>query len=254
MKIFDSLVHPTLSGKANKHGISTSFDEIDGALKKLSIEKILAIGMPEPDYTHLKFFNECSKYSRFVPVAALTCSSEPEIEIKEIKEIGYKAIKIHPRSLKGKLDKDQLLKTLLSSEAHGLKVLLCTYCYSDIRDQYHLSLLDMLDVISRTPPSLKIMLVHGGVFDLLKVLEISKYTENVLVDLSFTLMKYSGTSLDLDIIYALNNFDRKICVGSDFPDFTLENFERRIISLSNNLPLEKKENILFKNLEKFMDL
>lgn len=254
MKIFDSLVHPLLSGKKNKHGISTSFEDIHASLAGTGIEKLMAIGMPTEDYEHLKFFQECQKYSAFIPVAALTLSEAPEKELHRIKDIGYSAIKIHPRSLAGTLSVSVLQKALEEAALLDLRVLLCTYCFFDVRSATHLLLDEIVRVVSRSPRSLKLMLVHGGVFDLLKILEMSKYSDNILVDLSYTMMKYKGSSMDLDIDYAMNFFDRRVCIGSDYPDFTLKDFSERALLLSKELPDNKRENILYRNLSAFMDL
>ena len=42
---------------------------------------------------------------------------------------------------------------------------------------------------------------------------------NVLLDLSNTLLRYQGSSLDRDIAWLFRSFDRRICIGSDYPDY-----------------------------------
>ncbi len=164
LKIFDSLVHPTLSGDINKHGTSTSFSDIALALASTSIKKILAVGMPSKSYEHEKFYKACQQHPQFIPVAALTLNTAPVKELRYIKEVGYKAIKIHPRSLVGRLD-EEILETILNEAAElDLRVLLCTYCYFDLRNQNNIFLTDLLKVVSKSPKNLKLVLVHGGVF------------------------------------------------------------------------------------------
>jgi predicted TIM-barrel fold metal-dependent hydrolase len=44
---------------------------------------------------------------------------------------------------------------------------------------------------------------------------------NVYVDLSYTFIKYGGSSVELDIKYLLNHFDNRLLFGSDFPEVSL---------------------------------
>jgi hypothetical protein len=70
----------------------------------------------------------------------------------------------------------------------------------------------------------------------------------VLLDLSFTLCRYEGSSVDLDIRYLFQNFDQRICVGSDNPQFTLAQFRKRFDELSADLDPEKRMNAAHRNL------
>ncbi len=47
------------------------------------------------------------------------------------------------------------------------------------------------------------------------------------LDLSFTLLRYAGSSLDADIRFFVENLDQRLVVGSDYPDyFPAEAFSR----------------------------
>ena len=66
-----------------------------------------------------------------------------------------------------------------------------------------------------------------------------------------TMIKYEGSSIDDDIKFLFKNFDERICVGSDHPEYSHEKFRERFNFFSKGLTLKKKENIAFKNLERF---
>jgi len=74
----------------------------------------------------------------------------------------------------------------------------------------------------------------------------------VLLDLSFTLCKYEGSSIDLDIRYLFEKFDRRICIGSDSPEFDLSKLRQRFNQLTEGLDIVKKKNIGFQNLQAYV--
>jgi len=69
-----------------------------------------------------------------------------------------------------------------------------------------------------------------------------------------TICKYEGSSIDLDLEFMFQQFDRRICIGSDFPEYTLAKLRERFKLLSKNIDLKKKENITFRNISSFCDL
>ena len=60
-------------------------------------------------------------------------------------------------------------------------------------------------------------------------------------------MKYEFSSVDNDIKYLFHNFDKKIMLGSDWPEINYKKFIKRINFFSKNLKKEKKINIYYKN-------
>jgi len=83
-------------------------------------------------------------------------------------------------------------------------------------------------------------------------MEICRPYQNVLLDLSFKLCRYEGSSVDLDIRYLFQNFDQRICVGSDNPQFSLAQFRRRFDELTAGLDREKSLNAAHRNLRSFI--
>jgi predicted TIM-barrel fold metal-dependent hydrolase len=96
--------------------------------------------------------------------------------------------------------------------------------------------------------------MHGGTVRLLETIEIVRSYNNVLLDLSFTICKYNGSSLDMDIQFAFDTYDRRICIGSDFPEFSPRDLRERFIFFSNAIPHEKAENIAYRNIAHFLHL
>lgn len=48
--------------------------------------------------------------------------------------------------------------------------------------------------------------------------EIVRPMEHVLLDLSLTATRFADTSIGRDIEWLMRTFDRRICIGSDFPE------------------------------------
>ena len=77
---------------------------------------------------------------------------------------------------------------------------------------------------------------------------------NTLLDLSLTLCKYAGSSLDMDIQFLFKSFDRRVCIGSDHPEIRLSQVRERFNHFAANTAKEKAENIAYKNILSFTEI
>ena len=68
-----------------------------------------------------------------------------------------------------------------------------------------------------------------------------------------TMQKYKGSSIEKDIFYLFKNFDENICIGSDHPEFSPKQLRNDFVYYSAKLDQKKKNNIAFKNLNKFFN-
>jgi len=252
--IFDSLTHPTLDGSfLGKEG--TTFKQVAKELKESGYRKACAIGMPGiGKYSHKDYYQACKKYDVFYPVAAIDFNKELSKEIEEIYSIGYRAIKIHPRFLEKSFSLEKLKEYFGLVESRGIVTFLCTYSYSNIYENNQcLNFENLVKVLSSCKPT-KIVLLHGGVVEVMKYAELVRHNPNLLLDLSLTILKYRKSSIDADIEFLFNHFDRRICIGTDYPDFNFIQLKNRVESLSRDLDVEKLENITYKNLENFLEI
>ena len=83
---------------------------------------------------------------------------------------------------------------------------------------------------------------------MLELAEVARSFPSLLLDLSFTLCKYEGSSVDADLRFLFRRFDRRICVGSDDPEFSLGDLRRRFDELSEGLDEGRRERIGWGNL------
>lgn len=94
--------------------------------------------------------------------------------------------------------------------------------------------------------------MHGGCERIMEFAEFVRFSKNILLDLSLTIMKYRNSSIDNDIKFLFQNYDQKITLGSDYPEINYKEFIKRIKFFSRGLTKKKKDNIYFKNFLRFI--
>jgi predicted TIM-barrel fold metal-dependent hydrolase len=261
--IFDSLTHPTMNGRwmHEKYGHKNTLDELLLQMSRANIKWAFAVGMGvgigayiEDKYA--QYIN--SKANNVFPVAFMDYnvikdqSGDSVIQkyIERLVDLGYRGIKIHPRIANVPYLDPRNAEIIKTADQQGLNVLLCTYPYHASSLYLQNTIDNLFSLLLRIENS-KLILLHGGAVQLMQVCEIARHFPNVLVDLSFTLCKYEKSSIDDDIFYLFNSFDRRICIGSDSPEFSPECLRNRFNYFSIDLDVDKKVNIAYKNLLEF---
>jgi len=260
-KIFDSCTHPTLTGKWGfnkkiKSNNPASFEKLNKQLIKNNYYKACAIGFDNFEkYDHHKFIKQCEKYKNLVPIAGLNPKKKKSVlkkEIKLIKKLGYKGIKLHPRISNFNLLNKNLYNVLEFVENEKLVLMLCCYPNPSLNGNNRYDYVPTLLNLFKNIDSLKVILMHGGCYKLLELSEfVRQNSKNFLLDLSMTIIRYKGSSIDADIKYLLKNLDERICIGSDYPEYSLNELKTRFKELSMGISLKKKQNIFYKNLDRF---
>ncbi len=257
--LFDSLTHPTLDGTWIDGGRrDNTLSRLEAEMAANHVEWACAVGMKDIGGYALEAYADFIRSSskNILPVAYYDFhESDSALEINrqldDIARCGYVAIKIHPGFSRIDLRSPGLRAVLGEAAARRLPVLLCTFLYRQPYLTAPCSHLDLAPLLSHLPESSKIVLLHGGDVNLLGLMEIVRPYPNTLLDLSFTLCRYEGSSVDLDIRYLLQNFDQRVCVGSDNPQFSLAQFRRRFDELSAGIDPEKRKNTAHRNLQSF---
>lgn len=260
--IVDSLTHPTLNsnwikpddlGKSNILALLKQMDENN-------IIKAFAVGMQGignyNEEQYVKFIQEAS--DKLIPIAfyhfsSMRSESEIEERLKVISTLGYRGIKIHPRIGELSLNHELLPFLIQSANSKKLIVQICTYFYDSKRGSNENNIISLISLLEKISDQ-KLILVHSGSVKLMEYHEIARVFPKILLDLSFTLCKYEGSSIDLDISHLFKYFDQRICIGSDFPEFSLFDLRRRFNHFSEGLSKQKKQNISHKNILDYYEL
>jgi predicted TIM-barrel fold metal-dependent hydrolase len=190
--------------------------------------------------------------NRFVPVGSINPAASDTTEqvarsVSELAQLGFAGLKLHPRLNRYDPLDDRCLAAIRAAEKHGLVVFVDTLFRQPNRVTRHP--VDIVDKIANHCPQAKCVLLHGGGPCLLEMSQLVCLHANLILDLSFTLLRYQGSSLDQDIGYLCEHLDRRLIVGSDFPEYLPSQALERILQLTAALPAEKRENILFRNLQ-----
>lgn len=258
--LFDSLTHPTLDGSwIGSAAVNNTLPELESEMTAHNIAWAFAVGMKDIGGYDLEAYADYIRTAsqRVFPIAYYDFNESDtgrEIisKLENISRCGYLGIKLHPGLSGIDIRGEGLREVLCEAGSRQLPVLLCTFLCRQTHHGLPCSYLDfgpLLDSLAEHP---KMILLHGGDVNVLGLMEICRPYQNVLLDLSFTLCRYEGSSVDLDLRYLFQNFDQRICVGSDNPQFSLAQFRRRFDELSAGVDREKKLNAAHRNLRSFI--
>lgn len=263
LPIFDSLTHPMPDGNW-LHPAYDNKNTLDTLLKQMleaNVKWALGVGMGPKvggynENNYAQFISD--KTDNIFPVAYIDYPLLRDANnltitqyVKKLSELGYVGIKLHPRFGQFSFCEPQVANIIKIAAEFDLATFLCTYCWensanSGLNDPF--SMMKLLASLDGAP----VILLHGGGVLLMEYIEIARAFSNVLLDLSLTICKYKGSSVDLDIKFAFSQFDRRICVGSDGPEFLSTTLRERFNEFSEGVAKEKLENIAYKNLFSFI--
>ncbi len=255
--IFDSLTHPTING----NWLKKKYDGLNDPARLIEqmdisgIQWAFAVGMgPVGGYQEAEYAGFIKQASdRLFPVAFIAeeaLSKPHNVYLQSLKDLGYVGIKIHPRLSGIGYDHPRLADFILQADALKLPVFCCTYFWDKSSNAQSIGLNTLLDLLSRVRNA-KIILLHGGAVRLLELAEVVRAFDNLLLDLSSTLCKYEGSSIDMDISYLFRFFDQRICIGSDGPEYLPSDLRRRFSFFAHGVEKSKANNIAFGNLAVF---
>jgi len=255
--LFDSLGHATVDGNWLESDLDASFNSYSNQLKENQYIGGVVVGLSGKNaYQHVDFLNLSKNYSNLYPVAGFDPLIEPLSTIENLKKNGFYAIKIHPRfsNIDLSYNKKYLVDCFKVCADLDFPIFLCTFNQCKVESYQSIDPLYSLADILKESMNTKVLLVHGGVHDLMKYSDFARFNHNILIDLSLVIMKYAGSSLDLDIEFLFKHFDQKICIGSDYPEYSLSEVKGRFNEFAKDISVEKKENIASKNISRFLNL
>lgn len=253
IQIFDSLAHPTISGGWLGSSLRADFELLADELQQAHFIGACAVGLAGiEDYAHHRFIESCRRHPNLIPIAGFDPSRESLESLRDLIQLGFRGIKIHPRFSRLTQDLESIVPALQAAGRADMTVFLCTYMHCNLgnypaRDSFN-SIVDLL----REAPKTRVILVHGGDVDLLRFAELVRFNENLLLDLSMTMMKYAGSSIDDDIAFLFHQFDRRICIGTDWPEYRPQQVRERFEHFASDLAIDKQQNIASRNLLAFL--
>tara|TARA_B100000886_G_scaffold340156_2_gene308196 strand:+ start:1637 stop:2437 length:801 start_codon:yes stop_codon:yes gene_type:complete len=262
LKIFDTLIHSGISPLWPSK--PTKDIKITNIITLINQEKLLkgALVQTSPWFDtsnsielFYKFINSNKGPKHVIPVATIPFLSFEKIKsfIRDAIDIGFTVFKIHPRFSKHSQKDLEIILDYILPKAHLVQV--CTYQNQEIKDLSNLSdrnnLIELLAYKSNLY-SKPVMLMHAFDVSILKAHSVVRHNKYLILDLSMTILKYDQSSIDNDIIYLFKHFDRRISVGSDYPEWSFEQLERKLKILGEYTTEDKLKNILYNNVEEIL--
>jgi predicted TIM-barrel fold metal-dependent hydrolase len=253
--LFDSLSHPTLTGDWFGRGVDTSFDTLVRDMREAAFTRACAVGLAGHEgYEHASFAARCRTFPQLVPIAGVAPKPAAEIdrELDTIRELGFRGIKLHPRISGFGYDDPHLAETFKSATRRGLPVFLCTYFHAPIELYPDHDPLYCVARALKSAPDTRLVLLHGGTVELMRWMQFARHTPGILFDISFTLMRYRGSSLDADLAWLFHEFYDRTCLGTDHPEFSHGDVRTRFQELAERAPPEAASKIGGLNLAQFL--
>jgi predicted TIM-barrel fold metal-dependent hydrolase len=247
--LFDANAHPALA----PDGSTENFSTLKALLDEAGFRGACAVGLPAKNGFALQPYLDGASAHGFFPVAAWNITPDARKQIADLARLGYRAIKTHPR-LSGLSVRDPGFVDVLRAAAEtGMTVFHCCYQFSaDARHPVD-PLPALMDAVAGAP-GLRMVLLHGGTVELLRYAEAIRANRNLLLDLSFTLNRYDGSSLDQDIGFLFRTFDQRICIGSDYPDYAPAQVRARFEYFAAGLAQDKRDNIGWRNITTLLEI
>ncbi len=246
--LFDSNAHPD----AVKDPSDDSYADYVNCARDAGFVGACAVGLPGTD--PVQHLHHCREAGFLTPVAPWQASGTRRLgrAVRTLSALGYRALKVHPRWGGPTVGSREFRQLLRCADDLDMVVFLCTYPFGSAKLGLGDRLLHDLDSAIAAAPNTRLVLLHGGAIDLLRWIEFCRANEHLLLDLSHTLVKYAGSSLDDDLAFAFANFDRRICVGTDHPYYSIDDVVCRLELFLGDIPEHKRQNILRRNIEDYL--
>ena len=209
------------------------------------------------DYDKKKFFefkNSFENTNFFYPVYHLQKKQNIQKQFKFFKKENIKLVKIHPRFLSKDLNKNYnfFKKIFLLSDKYRINIMFCTFD-SFVAKSLHYNNLNLISKLINLTKNIKIILMHSGGTKILSYYERFRFVDKVILDLSYTAQHFSKTSVMKDIVFLIDNFDKRVIIGSDYPSKSLKYLNYFINNVSNKISQNKVKNVLKGNINKLLN-
>lgn len=258
MQLFDSLTHITADGTwMGERNYDASLNRLLKEMDRANVGKACLVTIADHGDNDVTIAAARTYPSRFIPIAGLNPKSFPtlrrvEAAVAKLAAQGFAGIKLHPR-INGYDPLDaKCIAAIETAANHNLVIFLDTLFRQRGLATNHAP--DVIDYLAAACPETHIVLLHGTGPTMMELYEIVRCNDNLLLDLSFTIMRYRGSDrLDDDMHFLFKTTDQLITIGSDFPEYSQSELLERFNQLTVGVETHRLENILFRNLEKLFD-
>jgi hypothetical protein len=256
MKLFDSLTHITHDGRwFGETNLDASLPTLLADMDRAGAYRALLVTIADYQDNAVTLAAARAHPQRFVPIAGLNprllaTTRRVEAVVRQIKVAGFAGIKLHPRLNDFDPLDARCIAAIDAAGEQGLTILLDTLFRRKGLATRHAP--DVIDHLAAACPETRMLLLHGTGPTMMELYEIVRCNEHLLLDLSYTLMRYRGsTRLDEDMHFLFKSTDQLVTVGSDFPEYSIEACVQRFEALTVGIEPHRLANITHLNLERW---
>ncbi len=251
--IVDALTHITEDGKWLCGDFDASLSALLESMQKNAVDMAVLAGIPTFSDNRLILDACCRHPSHFIPVCGIDTGMPLENITQAVKEaaaLGFMGIKIHPR-LSGTTFLSEGVHTAIKTAGrHNLTAMICTIQRPPMSPLGR-PLYDILHELCTKHDETRLILVHGGYFEVLATSEVIRPLENVLLDVSLTVTRFARSSIGNDIAFLLDTFEKRLCIGSDFPEGDMGRVLNTLTGLGYTQKILEEGGILGANILRF---
>ena len=235
MRYFDSLTHPTAGGAWLSSKQDSSISNLLGKMDSAGMDMACLVGIEGVTSNDEILTFAMNHPDRFVPIAGFNPIKSSNIvnDIADIKNQGFVGIKLHPRFNNYNPLDPRCIEAINIAGELGIVSFICTLFRQKQIRTCHTA--DIIDAIATTCKNSTIVLVHGGGTAMLDIFELVRMHPHLILDLAFSMLRYEGSSLDLDMRFVCKHLDQRVIFGSDFPESMPAEAISRIEELTHDL-------------------
>jgi predicted TIM-barrel fold metal-dependent hydrolase len=223
--IVDANVHASLDGSWFGTGHDARLERLLADMDAAAVDRGILTGLAGqlPTDAVLALCEQAA--GRLLPVGAFdpsVHSSAGDVRAAARGELagkGLLGVKLHPRLGRYDVLDDRVLALVdeIAGWDEPLAVWICTFLHVPGLRPRSGPVEALCEIVGRAP-DLTFVLAHGGGPDLLPLATAVRSAPNALLDLSYTVMRFRDTSVQLDLDHLLKTFDQRLVFGSDFPE------------------------------------
>jgi predicted TIM-barrel fold metal-dependent hydrolase len=260
-RYFDALVHVTPDGRWFNTAHDASETRLLGEMDAAGVEKAVVVALAgHIDNAFVR--SVCQRHpDRLLagvsidPSASATPEAAADALDHLLEEGPPAALKLHPRLHRYDLLDPRVLAALerLAGRQAPPVIWLDSLIYPPgvlVRQP----LVESVRHVVQRFPGLRFVLLHAGGSRALEFYDAVAGLPNAVLDLSYSLTRYAGSSVSLDHRFLVERFDRRTVFGSDFPEVGPVEAVRAFERLVEGLADERVGNVAGATLERFLGL
>ena len=221
-------------------------------MKKYNVERAILSGLSGEGYNEF-VIRIAANDKRFFAVPMMEDIRTEEIVKwgEELNRMNIRAVKFHPRFCKCGLNSEAFNTLLKICRQFKFLLFVCTVPNYENGLEGSNFVRDLQSIVSKNQ-DINFVLLHGGYNQILQLSESLRQFENSIIDMSATIIRFKSSSISLDIKYLFETFDKRICLGTDFPEYDYEMLFKVLSEMGISYSTALQSGALGTNLSNFI--